>query len=109
MLEKDKVSGAPVYVQYEAASGRARAVMPTALRQIEKVEAEPAGGRLGVQIFMAPSKFFIRTDRPDFAALRSRLEESATGKKPLLVIVNPVQMEIMDAAVPPADLKMPVI
>lgn len=109
ILPADQASGAPVWVQYEAASGRARAVMPTSLRQIEKVDAEPKDGRLSVQILMAPSRYFLKVDRPDYEALKARLVESATSHKPLLMVINPTVSEIMDARTPPPDLKMPVI
>jgi hypothetical protein len=108
-LPEDKESGAPVWVQFEAASGRARAVMPTALRQIETVDAEPKDGRLAVRILMAPSRYFLKVDRPDYEALKARLSESATSHKPLLMVINPVASEIMDARTPPPDLDMPVI
>lgn len=108
-LPEDKESGAPVWVQFEAASGRARAVMPTALRQIEMVDAEPRDGRLSVEILMAPSPYFLKADRPDYEALKARLSESAKTQKPLLMVINPVTSEIMDARTPPPDLDMQVI
>jgi len=98
----------PLYVE-SGADGEVRLVLPTALRQVARVDTEPKGDRLGVDIRMSPSRHFLSTTRAHFAEQRQLLEQSATNKQPLLLTVQPDTMEILDARQPPAGLDLPVI
>ena len=78
---------------------------------IESVDPEPKEGRHKVTIFMSPSPHFISTARSNFKELRQRLEEAARDKdkKPVLLVVEPKEMEILDVRPVPEGLKPTVI
>ncbi len=98
----------PLYVESDA-DGVVRLVLPAALRQVARVDAEPQGDRLGVDIRMSPSRHFLSTARAHFAERRQLLEQAAAARQPLLLTVQPDSLEILDARQPPAGLDLPVI
>jgi len=103
-----KKKAKPLYVESDA-GGEVRLVLPAALRQVQRVDTEPKGDRLGVDIRMSPSRHFLKTTRANFAEQRQLLEHAAANKQPLLLTVQPESLEILDARQPPAGLDLPVI
>jgi hypothetical protein len=103
-LAKDKASRALVYVAYDSSSRHVTEVLPTVKQRIERVDAEPAGDRLGVQLFMSPSKHYVLTTRPGHAERKARLEAAVASKEELLVTTDLTELQILDARpIPPAN------
>ncbi|MET0554807.1 MAG: hypothetical protein ABW221_17325 [Vicinamibacteria bacterium] len=103
-LAKDQASRALVYVAYDSSSRHVTEVLPTARQRVERVDADPAGDRLGVQLFMSPSKHYVLTTRPGHAERKARLEAAAASKEELLVTTDLTELQILDARpLPPAN------
>lgn len=109
MLPEKQASGRLVYVESDPATCKVRAILPTALRRIESLASEPEGDRLWVNIFMSPSRHFLKTTGAGYEERRQRLEEAARSHEPLLLTVRPGDVEILDARRPPDGYKVPVI
>lgn len=102
-LAKDQASRKIVYVAYDASSRRVTEVLPTLGYRVERVDAEPAGERLGVQLFMSPSKHYVLTTRSDYAELKARVEAAAASQQELLVTTDLTGLQILDARPVPAN------
>lgn len=103
-LKEDLAAKKPVYVACDGESRRVTDIFFPMARQIGRVAEAPEGERLTVQLFMSPSRNFIRTTRPGYAELRARLQAAVASQEPLLVTTAVVDLEILDARpVPPAN------
>jgi hypothetical protein len=103
-LAKDQASRAFVYVAYDAGSRRVTEVLPPLDRRVERVDAEPAGDQLGVQLFMSPSRHYVLTTRPGYAELKARLEAAVASKEKVLVTTDLTELQILDARpIPPEN------
>ena len=109
LIKAAEMRGMPVYLECEA--GQAKTVLPAAARVIESVDPDAKDGRLKVVIFMSPSPHFLDTTRSNFNELRQFLVKAAQDKekKPVLLVVEPKDMEILDARPVPEGLKPTVI
>jgi hypothetical protein len=107
LLPDEQKQGQLVYAECDD-SGTLQDVQLPALRKIEKVADQPEGDRLKVQIFMSPSRHYLRTTRANYDQLRKQLVEAAASDEPMLITVGAGGTEIFDVRKPPAGYDRPV-
>ena len=97
MVQNRRETGLPLYIEFLPLNREAVDLFLPSLHRVVTVAAKPEDGRLMVNLFMAPSNYFLRENRPDFQELRRKLETYQDKQEEVLVTAHPDTQEILDA------------
>jgi hypothetical protein len=95
-------SGSDLYVASEPDTGRVAQLARAAAFNVGVVAPDPERGGLEVRFWQRSAIYLLKGDRPGYEATARVLEEAALSHQEVLVSVDPLDLEVLDArSVPP--------